>query len=213
MSKSLIGTVEAPYARKAIDYCRDKGAQIVIATAETCSYFNHPTQQKFLREIGIRDNDLQFCDECRGIKKNSCPKNCVLQNGSCRSVSDKNGSIKGPMIQKILSKFPEVDKDKVIFFDDLNANLQATENLGIKTQLASSNCNGYTCNKATGLTHEEFKKGMSKVDHNPQICIFDIDHTLTSGSKYIEEIKFDWMQFVSGIVLFLSICALFLLCI
>ena len=212
MNKSLIGTVEAPYARQAIEYCRDKGAQIVITTAETCSYFNHPTQKKFLREIGIRDNDLQFCDECRGINKNSCPKNCITKNGVCQSLTDKNGSIKGPMIKKILATFPEVDKNRVIFFDDLNANLQAAKNLGIQTQLASSNCDGYTCNNASGLTREEFEKGMKKVNHNPQICIFDIDHTLTSGSNYTQNINFNWIHFVSGIVLFLSIFALFLLC-
>ncbi len=216
MSKSLNGTEEAPYARKAIEHCRKKGAQIAIATAETCSYYNHPTQKKFLKDLGIRDNDLQFCDECRGnnLNQKECQsKNCLWDGKKCLSKTDKNGSIKGPMIQKILSTFPEVDKNKVIFFDDLNANLQAGKNLGIQTQLASSNCNGYTCNKASGLTKEEFKSGMKKVDNNPQICIFDIDNTLTSGSKYNPDLDFNWLQFVSGIVLFLSICSLFLLCV
>jgi hypothetical protein len=214
MSRSLIGTEEAPYARKAIDHCRKKGAHIVIATAEACSYFNHPKQKKFLKDLGIRDNDLQFCDECRGnnLNQKECQsKNCIWDGKKCGSKTDKNGSIKGPMIQSVLSNFPLVDKNKVIFFDDLNANLQAAKNLGIQTQLASTNCKGGTCNEASGLTKEEFREGMKKVNNQPQICIFDIDHTLTSGSKYNPDLDFNWLHFVSGIVLFLSICSLFLL--
>jgi hypothetical protein len=211
MSRSLIGTVEAPYARKAIEHCRKKGAQIVIATAEHCSYFNHPTQKKFLKDLGIRDNDLQFCDECKGnnLNQNECKsKNCKWDGKECRS---KTGSIKGPMIQLVLSNFPLVEKDRIIFFDDLNINLKAAESLGIETQLASTNCKGGTCNEASGLTKEEFREGMKKVNNQPQICIFDIDHTLTSGSKYNPDLDFNWLHFVSGIVLFLSICSLFLL--
>ncbi len=64
MVKSVFGTKSAPYAHKAVKKCRQLGAKIAIATAETCPDFVKPQQKKFLSSLGIKETDQQFCDSC-----------------------------------------------------------------------------------------------------------------------------------------------------
>ena len=206
MSKSLFGTYEAPYARKAIKKCREAGAIIAIATAETCPDLQSKKQQQFLKDIGIRKGDIQRCDTCGNYTGDGTDPTKCNANKSCRWIKDpykdvpRSGpnmcvgiptdgskSIKGPMIKDILSRKKNVDKTKVIFFDDQQGNLDVGAKLGIQTQQASQNCQGKVCSKGTGLTKIDFKSGMEKVNNKPQICIFDIDNTLTRGSKASRE--------------------------
>ena len=210
MIESVYETLPAPYAAQAISECRRRGARIAIATAETCPDFNTPKQQRFLDSIGILPEDMRFCDSCGyyGDDEKLCVSSGLCQSRTnnykdsppynqddtiCTGVSQPNGtnvnnygSIKRPMIQEIIKGANEASK--VIFFDDQLVNRQMADSMGgVKTQSASDNCNGKSCDEGTGLTKKNFDDGMVKVDEKPEICIFDIDNTLTMGSEVSTE--------------------------
>ena len=185
MVKSLFGTEEAPYAREAIKRCRALGAKIAIATAESCTALDQKEQKEFLKTIGIQEHDQKFCDTCGYYSnKSHCPHKCMwiqtpYQKRKRCITRPIRGSLKNDMLRKIISTAK--NKDRVIFFDDQHPNLSLAHSLGIQTQLASSNCHGKDCGRGSGLTKQEFEAGLEKVGGNPEICIFDIDNTLTRG--------------------------------
>ena len=204
-ARSLFGTEEAPYAREAIQKCRNLGAKIAIATAESCPDFHNKEQQKFLTEIGIKSGDEMYCDKCRNYStKNTCPPDCqwVKDSYSGREIcmgKFKQGSMKENMLKSIISTVK--NKDKVIFFDDQQPNLDLGNRLGIKTQIASDNCDGKVCSCGRGLTKKDFKAGMEKVGNSPEVCIFDIDNTLTRGRNSVEKKEDFTIQFFMALSL------------
>jgi hypothetical protein len=207
MIESVYETLQAPYAAQAISECRSRGARIAIATAETCPDFNTHKQQKFLDSIGILPEDMRFCDSCGyyGDDENLCSRagSCKPRHNEfkdsppynqddtiCKGFPTPNsingqpnfGSIKRPMIQDIIKG--AADPTKVIFFDDQSVNRHMADSMNsIKTQSASDNCKGKPCDEGTGLTKKNFDDGMKQVGGKPEICIFDIDNTLTMGSE------------------------------
>jgi len=228
MIESVYETLQAPYASQAISECRKRGARIAIATAETCPDFNTRKQQRFLDSIDIKPEDMRFCDTCGyygddeklctragackpspNKYKNSPPYN--QDDTICSGVSQPSdfGSIKRPMMEEILKGV--TDKSKVIFFDDQRVNREMAKTLGIQTQSASDNCNGKSCGEGTGLTKKNFEDGMALVDGKPEICIFDIDNTLTMGTEAsikIEDINI--ILYILNILIFSAIIILFL---
>jgi hypothetical protein len=232
MIESVYETLPAPYAAQAISECRDRGARIAIATAETCPDFNTHEQQRFLDSIGILPEDMRFCDSCGyyGDDEKLCVSSGLCQSRTnnykdsppynqddtiCTGVSQPNGtnvnnfgSIKRPMIQEIIKGAN--DASKVIFFDDQLVNRQMADSMhSIKTQSASDNCDGKSCDEGTGLTKKNFEDGMAKVDGNPEICIFDIDNTLTMGRNIsIEQVEYKQLLSILIILIILAIIAL-----
>ena len=223
MIESVYETLAAPYAAQAISECRSRGARIAIATAEPCPDFNTRKQQRFLDSIGIEPEDMRFCDTC-GYYGNE--KICKSAGGNmCASIHNKykdsppynqddticsgvfqNGSIKRPMLTEIIKG---VKPSKVIFFDDQLVNIVMADTLGIKTQSASDNCGGKSCDEGTGLTKKNFEDGMALVDWKPEICIFDIDNTLTMGREAsIEQVDYKQLLSILTVLILLGIIAL-----
>jgi len=224
MIESVYETLAAPYAEQAISECRSRGARIAIATAEPCPDFNTRKQQRFLDSIGIEPGDMRFCDSCGyyGDDENLC-----TSSGLCKSISNKYkdsppynqddtictgvtqnnfGSIKRPMLEEIIKG---ADNSKVIFFDDQLVNREMADTLGIKTQSVSDNCGGKSCNEGTGLTKKNFDDGMVQVDGKPEICIFDIDNTLTMGQEAsIEQLDYKQLLSILTVLVLLAIIAL-----
>ena len=219
MVKSLFGTEEAPYARKAVKRCRDLGAKIVIATAEGCTALDQPQQKHFLKTLGFKESDQKFCDKCSYYSSSSeCYKNGCKMIGNpygvgkrCITIPTK-GTYKEAMLTKIISG--ATNKNRVIFYDDQQPNLNMATSLGVQTQLASSNCKGFNCDDATGLTKEEFEKGLAKVGNKPEMCIFDIDNTLTREAEISEENwtrpKSPWPWILTAIMVILAIILIIL---
>jgi hypothetical protein len=112
------------------------------------------------------------------------------------------------MIQDIIKG--AADPTKVIFFDDQSVNRQMADSMhSIKTQSASDNCNGKSCPTGTGLTKKNFEDGMDQVDGKPEICIFDVDNTLTMGSEVsTERINDNRLLSILTILIMLAIIAL-----
>ena len=223
MIESVYETLAAPYAAQAITECRSRGARIAIATAEPCPDFNTRKQQLFLDSIGIEPGDMRFCDSC-GYYGNK--KLCSSAGGDmCKSIPNKynnfppynqndticagvsqNGSIKHPMLTEIIKG---ADLSKVIFFDDQLVNRVMADTLGIKTQSASDNCGGKSCDNGTGLTKKNFEDGMTQVNGKPAICIFDIDNTLTMGREAsIEQEDYKQLLAILTVLILLGIIAL-----
>jgi hypothetical protein len=231
MIESVYETLPAPYAAKAISECRRRGARIAIATAEPCPDFNTRKQQRFLDSIGIEPEDMRFCDTCgyygdakictsagggmcKSIPnkyKNSPPYNhddtiCTGVSQHSDSAENNFGSIKRPMLEEIIKG---TDPSKVIFFDDQIVNREMTDTIGIKTQSASDNCHGKSCPDGTGLTKKNFEDGMAMVGGTPEICIFDIDNTLTMGSNAsAEQVEDKQLLSILTILILLAIIAL-----
>ena len=230
MIESVYETLPAPYATQAISECRRRGARIAIATAEPCPDFNTRKQQRFLDSIGIEPEDMRFCDTCgyygddkklclsasdgsctptHNDYKNSPPynKGDTICTGVSQPEENNFGSIKRPMLKEILKGV--VAPKKVIFFDDQYANREMADTLGIKTQGASDNCDGKSCSEGTGLTQKNFEDGMSSVGGTPEICIFDIDNTLTIGSDAsVEQMDDKGLLAFLTILIFLAIITL-----
>jgi len=226
MIESIYNTIQAPYAIQAISECRQRGARIAIATAESCPDFNTTQQQLFLSSIGIRPEDMRFCDTCgyytNGDNQDTCNNipGCESQinkykneppydNSDFKCVgipTGKSKSIKEPMIKEIL-KNTKINKKNVILFDDQKVNRDIAKSIGIIAQSASENCDGVSCPDGTGLTCDEFNSGMKQLEGDPEVCIFDIDNTLTSGKNV--SIKYMNMNILS-ILLILSIFGLFM---
>ena len=223
MIESVYETLPAPYAAQAISECRRRGARIAIATAEPCPDFNTRKQQRFLDSIGIEPGDMRFCDTCGYYDNENL---CISAGGDmCKSNPNKyknsppynqddticagvfqNGSIKRPMLKEIIKG---TDPSKVIFFDDQRVNRKMADTLGIKTQSASDNCGGKSCDEGTGLTKKNFEDGMTRVDWKPEICIFDIDNTLTMGREAsIEQVDYKQLLSILTVLVLLAIIAL-----
>ena len=83
------------------------------------------------------------------------------------------------------------------------------DTLGIKTQSASDNCGGKSCDEGTGLSKTNFEDGMTRVDWKPEICIFDIDNTLTMGREAsIEQVDYKQLLSILTVLVLLAIIAL-----
>jgi rRNA maturation protein Nop10 len=219
MIESVYKTLPAPYAVQAISECRNRGARIAIATAEPCPDFNTQKQQRFLDSIGIKPEDIRFCDTC-GYYSND--KLCISAGGDMcnpipniyKDVAPYNkadtictGVSKQKMLKEILNGV--TDLSKVIFFDDQLVNRKIGDTLGIQTQGASENCNGKSCPDGTGLTRQNFDDGMTKVGGNPEICIFDIDNTLTIGTgASMKKENIHEMSYILTLLILLAITAL-----
>ena len=83
-----------------------------------------------------------------------------------------NGSLKRPMLLEILKR-SNIPAEKTIFFDDQLPNIVVSKEIGIT---------GILIPTPAGLTKKIFDDGIASVS-DLELCIFDIDATLTSEIK------------------------------
>ncbi len=156
--KSAGGTYSSNYAKKAVTHCKLAGIPIAIATAQSPETLFSANQMDFLKYLGFDRNDYFFARRDLNF--------------------DIFGSLKGYMFNYFIEN--SFNTDRILFFDDLQSNINLANYLGIKSKLVSK----YQMeDDKIGITQQDFIEGMKKVNWNPELVIFDIDGTLTQGNN------------------------------
>lgn len=156
--KSAVGTYQSNYAKNAVMYCKLAGIPIAIATAQPPETLFSNDQIKFLHYLGFDDNDYYFARRNLNF--------------------DNFGSLKRYMFNYFIEN--SFNPERILFFDDLQSNINLANSLGIVTQMVSK----YQIeDDKIGITQQDFIEGMEKVNWQPELVIFDIDGTLTQGNN------------------------------
>lgn len=155
---SAVGTYSSDYAKKAVTHCKIAGIPIAIATAQPHETLFSVNQLLFLEYLGFEDNDYFFARRDLNF--------------------DQFGSLKGYMFEYFIDR--SFNPRKILFFDDLQSNINLANTLGIATQMVSKN---QMEDDKIGITQQDFIEGMKKVNWKPELVIFDIDGTLTQGKN------------------------------
>ena len=195
--KDYYGSPPAVYGRDAWEWC-EQNANVAIATAEgvydatqNCKWLQNPDAIGITASCDrISDWNHKFlqADQCQVDsttgKKIIIPSNCKSPCswvtswpgspwGKCKSVPDKYGSIKRPMIDNIMEYYnipnTTMGKKRVILFDDEESNLNMAKNMGIMYGQASKSCKGEYCDYGCGITCNDFKDGINHLDSNANI--------------------------------------------
>jgi len=165
--KSAVGTYSSNYARKAVMNCKAAGIPISIATAQPPETLFSLNQMRFLEYLGF-ETEYDYFFARRNLN------------------FDRFGSLKGYMFQYFIDR--SFNPEKILFFDDLQSNINLANALGIKTQKVSRN---QMEDDKIGITQQDFIEGMAKVNWEPELVIFDIDGTLTQGNNINYSILID----------------------
>eukprot|EP00760_Papus_ankaliazontas_P028076 PhM_4_TR3515/c0_g1_i1/m.42192 len=143
----------APFAKKAIDGCLERGLDVAISTARACDGPIVPRRLDYLKRLGLPERVVRP-DGSRG------------PNFMCPAIQSRNNSANKFTVLDHQLKLRGIPYHRAIFFDDSGRARDGVQTHlpELNFQLASPNCEGKWCVQCCGVTEQVFKDGMAKIE-------------------------------------------------